>query len=123
MICFIGLAPMKELYGQTDPSKKEVGSAISFGGQMMISVNDGNLFYNMGGGGISLRSRKLAGSINFLPSLRYNFSTEKVTPVLGIGPQIQIKERLIIGMPVYYLENSWRASFGIGYKFLFGCAQ
>ena len=123
LICFIGLIPMKKLYSQTEPVRKEVNSSISFGGQVMMSANDGNLFFNMGGGGIQLKGKTVAGSINFLPSLRYNFSSEKVTPVLGIGPQIHIKERLIIGMPIYYLENNWRVSFGIGYKFQFGCAQ
>lgn len=123
LIWVIGLVSINKLYGQAEPARKDVGSAISFGGQVMISANDGDLFYNMGGGGITLKNRTMAGSINFLPSLRYNFNTEKVTPVLGIGPQIHIRERLLIGMPVYYLENSWKVSFGIGYKFQFGCAQ
>jgi len=74
-------------------------------------------------GGLSVKSNKMALSINFLPSLRYNFDTNKITPALGIGPQLRVKERILIGMPVYYLENQWQLSFGIGYKFLTPCVQ
>lgn len=110
-------------YCQNETKKRNSDSGITLGGQMMISGNAQNLFYNMGGGGISLSSNKISLSVNFLPSLRYNFETTKITPVLGVGPQLKLKERILIGVPVYYLENNWTASIGIGFKFLHPCAQ
>ncbi|MDZ7646583.1 MAG: hypothetical protein U5K54_05055 [Cytophagales bacterium] len=71
-----------------------------------ISGNLENLFLNFGGGGLNLKMKSSALSVNFLPSLRYNFNTEKVSPTLGFGPQWYFKNRLIIGMPLYYLEGS-----------------
>lgn len=89
----------------------------------MLSTDFDNIFYNMGGGGIAFTKSNVAFSINFLPSLRYNFDSEKLTPTLGIGPQVHLRDRWIIGMPVYYIENSWKVSIGVGYKFHLSCPQ
>ena len=111
-------------HAQEKPSeKRSFATEITMGGQLMVSTDGDNLFYNMGGGGTFARYRQVAVSINFLPSLRYNFDTEKFTPLLGLGLQLHIKERIIIGMPLYYINDQWRASFGVGYKFLLSCPQ
>lgn len=39
-------------FGQTE-EKKEFKSGLSFGGQVILSTDFDNLFYNMAGGGIS----------------------------------------------------------------------
>ncbi len=103
--------------------KRSFASEITMGGQFMVSTDGDNLFYNMGGGGTFVRFRQVALSVNFLPSLRYNFDSEKFTPLLGLGLQFHIKERIIIGMPLYFINDEWRASFGLGYKFLLSCPQ
>lgn len=108
---------------QVEESKKRTDTSITLGGQMMISGNAKNIFYNMGGGGISIKFNKVALSVNFLPSLRYQFETDKITPALGFGPQLKLKERILFGMPIYYFDNRWSASVGIGYKFAHACAQ
>lgn len=71
----------------------------------------------MGGGGISMHFTDAAISINFLPSLRYNFEANKISPTLGFGPQLKLKQRFLIGIPFYYIDNAWTASIGVGYKF------
>ena len=108
---------------ETRSEKRSFTSEITMGGQFMVSTDGDNLFYNMGGGGTFARYRQAALSVNFLPSLRYNFDSEKFTPLLGIGLQFHIKERIIIGMPLYFVNDRWRASFGLGYKFLLSCPQ
>lgn len=104
-----------------EPTK--TNASVSLGGQLMISGNTKDLFYNMGGGGISMQFTDAAISINFLPSLRYHFETHIVSPVLGFGPQLKLKERFLIGIPFYYNDNAWTASIGVGYKFRNVCAQ
>lgn len=104
-------------------TKRSFASELTMGGQFMVSTDGDNLFYNMGGGGTFVRFRQVALSVNFLPSVRYNFDSEKLTPLLGLGLQFHIKERIIIGMPLYYINDEWRASFGLGYKFLLSCPQ
>ena len=81
VICML----LTNAFGQTE-EKKEFKSGLSFGGQAILSTDFDNLFYNMAGGGISLSKGDLAFSVNVLPSLRYDFDTEKVTPTLGFGP-------------------------------------
>ncbi len=103
--------------GQVSDSKGDGKLTIAITGQLMVSGNKDNLFFNMGGGGLTLKIKSSALSVNFFPSLRYNFDTEKVTPNLGFGPQWYFKNKLIIGLPLYYLEGAWKASFGVGYKF------
>ncbi len=103
--------------GQTSDSKGDAKLTMAITGQLMISGNTENLFLNFGGGGLTMKVKSSAVSINFLPSLRYNFETEKISPTLGFGPQWYFRNKLIIGVPLYYLEGTWKASFGIGYKF------
>lgn len=103
--------------GQASDSKGEAKLTMAITGQLMISGNTENLFLNFGGGGLTMKVKSSAVSINFLPSLRYNFGADKISPTLGFGPQWYFRNKLIIGMPLYYLEGTWKASFGIGYKF------
>ncbi len=102
--------------GQASDSKGDAKLTVAITGQLMVSGNKDNLFFNMGGGGLTLKIKTSAVSVNFLPSLRYNFVTAKITPILGFGPQWYIKNKFIIGVPFYYLEGKWNATFGIGYK-------
>ena len=52
----IPVLAIQSLYGQSQSMKNETHSAVTFGGQAMISINDKSLFSNMGGGGIVMKS-------------------------------------------------------------------
>lgn len=117
IILFLVIICTTRLQAQTADERIKSHAALAITGQMMLSGNNENLFFNFGGGGLTMKVKASAISINFLPSLRYNFGTEKISPTLGFGPQWYFRNKLIIGMPLYYLEGTWKASFGIGYKF------
>lgn len=112
------VACVNSTLAQENEQKKPMSPSFTLGGQAMLSANDDSMFFNMGGGGIALTSKSTTVSVNFFPSLRYQFSTTRLTPVLGIGPQLYLRHRLIIGMPIYYTESKWNLSVGIGYKFM-----
>ncbi|MGE0588669.1 MAG: hypothetical protein AB7O48_08850 [Cyclobacteriaceae bacterium] len=119
------LAISNVAYTQTESVSKGRSDipVLDVGGQAMLSLNNDHLFFNMGGGGLSVRSTRFAISVNFLPSLRYEFDTDRITPTLGIGPHLHLNNRLIIGMPVYYYSDQWHPTFGVGYKFQRACPQ
>lgn len=116
IILFLLITSITRLQAQVADERGKTHAAFAIAGQLMVSGNNENLFLNFGGGGLTMRVKASVASINFLPSLRYNFATEKISPTLGFGPQWYFKNKLIIGMPLYYLEGNWKASFGIGYK-------
>lgn len=101
-------------FSQTELSKK-INPSIS--GQVMIGGNKDELFFNLGGSGVTLNMKQSALSINFLPSLNYNINEKKVIPALGIGPQFYFKNSMIISAPLFYTYNQWHVTLGIGCRF------
>jgi len=83
----------------------------------MVGGNQDELFFNLGGSGVTLKMKQSALSINFLPSLNYNIRDKKLIPALGVGPQFYFKNSIIIGAPLFYTYNRWHITFGIGYRF------
>ncbi len=83
IVILILLVGSTHVFGQEKVKTKEFNSGFSFGGQFMLSTDFNNIFYNMGGGGIAVTNSNVSISLNFLPSLRYNFDAEKLTPTLG----------------------------------------
>ncbi|MDZ4824180.1 MAG: hypothetical protein SH856_12030 [Flavobacteriales bacterium] len=100
-------------------------------GKVVVTTDGKAAYLNFGGVGITFDlNRKVAASINMLPSI--GFSSQKTVdeyqnarstivakPVLGIGLQFSAK-RFILSFPLYYKLDSqvWVATAGIGYHIL-----
>lgn len=113
--CFLLTLPLS-LQGQTSTDQAHQQATLAISGQFLFSANQDNIFFNLGGSGIQLKINHTTVSANFLPSLRYNFDTEKLSPTLGFGPQVLLKNGIIFGTPLYYINNQWIITFGLGYK-------
>ena len=95
---------------------------IEISGQIGVSYSKfqskNQLFVNFGGPSIKTTIKNKSIAISMYPSLKYEFETTRLTPMLGVGLQISHK-KIILLTPCYYIptQNVWLGTIGLGYKF------
>lgn len=90
---------------------------FDFTGQISLAKDmKENVFLTFGGPNLKMSRGKISVNAGMFPSLRYNYDSKNLVPVLGAGAQVSWKH-LICGCVFYGINNSWYASPAIGYKF------
>lgn len=90
-------------------------------GQLAATTDGRGIFINVGGPAVKFNFKKVAFSLQMMPSLRFHKEIGRplVTPMLGCGPQIYFlrQRRLILSFPAYYYSSShvWHFTAGLGY--------
>lgn len=109
-------------FSQTTETKLEKKLSFEMSGQAAVSYakyhkND-NLFFNMGGPTLKFAFNKINLGFSMYPSLRAEFQTSKITPILGTGFSVNYK-KVVLLFPMYYMpaSNVWVTTIGLGYKF------